>query len=110
MGGESVASRAASWGVASPVAYATRLLQTWFDVNLTHVPQRLHNRGVRTRLADWLLTEVSSPQATSPRDNLGGLLFTSLLCDRLSSGLFLLQHHITRSIRRRLPWGLWGQT
>ena len=101
-----VASRAATWGVASPVAYATRLLQSWFDMDLTNIPRELSRRGVRTRLADWLLTEVSSPQATSPRDNVGGLLFTSLLCDRLSSGLFLAQHHITRSIRRRLPRAL----
>jgi hypothetical protein len=56
---------------------------------------------VRTRLADWLLPEVSSQQPASPRDNFGGLLFTSLLCDRLSSGFFLMQHHVTRSLRRR---------
>jgi hypothetical protein len=97
-----VVSRAASWGVASPVSYTTRLLRSWFGAELPQLPQGLQRHGVRTRLADWLLPEVSSPQPASPRDNFGGLLFTSLLCDRLSSGFFLMQHHVTRSLRRRL--------
>jgi hypothetical protein len=36
------------------------------------------------------------------KDNFGGLLFTSMLCDRVGSGAWLLQHHILRSTKRRL--------
>jgi hypothetical protein len=36
------------------------------------------------------------------RDNLGGLIFTALLCDRLSSGAWLMRHHVGRSARRKM--------
>jgi hypothetical protein len=48
------------------------------------------------------LTEVSTPQPESPRDKVGGLIFTSLLCDTVRSGAWLLQHHLGRMTRRRL--------
>jgi hypothetical protein len=53
-------------------------------------------------MADYLLAEVSRPQPPSVRDNLGGLVFTALLCDRWSSGAWLLRHHLLRGTRRRL--------
>lgn len=97
-----IASRASELGVAMPVAYTTRLLHDWLGVSAGDLSARLPRRALRTRMADWLLPEVSRPQPASARDNFGGLVFTSLLCDRVGSGAWLLQHHILRSTRRRL--------
>ncbi len=97
-----VASRAQALGVATPVAYAVRLLQHWLAISLPPLPGGLRRRGLRSRLADRLLAEVSRPQPRSVRDNLGGLVFTSLLCDRVASGAWLVQHHALRAARRRL--------
>ena len=97
-----VAATAAQFGVIAPVAYAIRLLQLWLGVTIEGLPLALQHRNARSRMADWLLDEVSTPQPKSIRDNLGGLLFTSLLCDRVTSGGWLLQHHMLRSARRRL--------
>ena len=97
-----IARRADTLGVATPVAYTTRLLHDWLGVPAGDLSARLLRRAVRTRMADWLLPEVSRPQPASAWDNFGGLLFTSLLCDRMGSGAWLLQHHILRSTKRRL--------
>jgi hypothetical protein len=97
-----VARTAATYGVTGPLAYATRLLQLWLGMPLGDLPPGLQRRNLRARMADWLLDEVSAPQPKSVRDNLGGLLFTSLLCDRVRSGGWLIQHHVLRSARRRL--------
>jgi len=93
-------SRAAALGVGDAVAYATRLLAEWLGETLPDLAWR--QRPLRSRLADRLLPEVSRPQEASARDNLGGLVFTSLLCDRWSSGASLLTHHLGRVVRRRL--------
>lgn len=97
-----IADRAQAFGVQSVVGYAIRLLEDWLDVGIAGLPATLTRRHVRSRIADRLLTEVSTPQPHSIRDNLGGLLFTSLLCDRLHSSAWLFQHHILRTTRRRL--------
>jgi putative nucleotidyltransferase-like protein len=97
-----IARRAEELGVATPIAYTTRLLHDWLGVSAGDLSTHVRRRGVRTRMADWLLPEVSRPQPASARDNFGGLLFTSLLCDRVRSGAWLLQHHLLRSTRRRL--------
>ncbi len=99
---ERVADRAAALGVRTPVAYTLRLLSDWLGVALDGLPASLRPRGWRPRLADRLLAAVSTPQPPSIRDNLGGLIFTSLLCDRPSSGAWLIQHHLLRTMRRRL--------
>jgi Uncharacterised nucleotidyltransferase len=93
---------AASLSVANAVAFTIRLLQTWLDVPVGPLPRALRYHGSRMWVADRLLHEVSRPRPRSIRDNLGGLLFTSLLCDRLTSGAWLLQHHVMRATRRRL--------
>jgi putative nucleotidyltransferase-like protein len=97
-----VASCAVALGVATPVAYAARLLQSWLGVPVDGLSRSFRRPSVRSKMADWLLSEVSRPQPRSMRDNLGGLLFTSLLCDRLASSAWLVQHHVLRSTRRRL--------
>jgi hypothetical protein len=99
---ERVANRAEAFGVATVVAYTIRLLESWMGVVIDNVPGRLRRRGIRGRIADRLLSEVSTPQPRSLRDNLGGLLFTSALCDSVRASAWLLQHHILRTTRRRL--------
>jgi hypothetical protein len=102
MNWEHVAERATAMGVASPVAYALALLRQWLGFSVQGLPARLVHRTARSRMADWLLSEVSRPQPVSVRDNLGGLIFTSLLCDRMKAGAWLFQHHVLRATRRRL--------
>jgi hypothetical protein len=48
-----------------------------------------------------MLPYASRVSSRAPIDNLKGLLFTAMLCDRPQSTLWLLQHHILRSVRRR---------
>lgn len=97
-----VANLSDASGITTAVGYTIGLLETWLGVPVGPLPRVLRRRGLRTRIADRLLTEVSAPQTRSARDNIGGLVFTSLLCDTAGSGAWLLQHHIGRTIRRRL--------
>jgi hypothetical protein len=99
---ERVAAIAESFQLSTVVGYTIELLDRWLGVTVPNLPVRLRRRGVRARLADRLLTEVSTPQPKSVRDNIGGLIFTSMLCDRLRSGAWLVQHHAVRAIRRRI--------
>jgi hypothetical protein len=78
------------------------LLNEWLGVSAAPLNRRSPRLGLRTGIADYLLAEVSRPQPPSVRDNLGGLVFTALLCDTWSAGAWLLQHHILRGTRRRL--------
>jgi len=94
-----VFDRAEAAGLATAVAYTLRLLRDWLQVQ---VPQPNEREHLRVRVADRLLAEVSRPSTPGPRDNLGGLLFTSMLCDRVSASGWLLQHHLLRTTRRRL--------
>jgi Uncharacterised nucleotidyltransferase len=97
-----VAAVAERCSLKAAVAYTLRLLERWLNVTPSNVPAEFTRPSVAARVADRLLTEVSTPQPGSPRDKLGGLLFTSLLCDRMRSGLWLWQHHLGRMTRRRL--------
>ena len=97
-----IGGRAEVCGVSNPLAYTTAVLREWLAVSMGPLPERLGRKGVRARLANRLLSEVSMPQPTSVRDKLGGLLFKSLLCDRLTSSAWLLQHHLLRMLKRRL--------
>jgi len=99
---DEIAARVESIGVASAVGYSIRLVAEWLDAPAPRLPARLTRRRTRARLADRLLAEVSVPRTRSIRDNIGGLVFTSLLCDRVSATAWLLQHHIGRALRHRL--------
>jgi len=94
-----VFGRAHTAGLGTAVSYAARLLGEWLGVRIPDSSRRDH---MRVRLAHRLLGEVSRPSTPGARDNLGGLLFTSMLCDRVGSSSWLLQHHLLRSTRRRL--------
>jgi putative nucleotidyltransferase-like protein len=97
-----VARRSDAFGLATVVAYTMRLLKRWLDVRVPHLPPRLTRLGARSRIADRLLTEASTPGDKSFRDNLSGLFFTSMLCDTSGAAAWLLQHHLWRATRRRL--------
>ena len=97
-----VADVAETCSLKAAVAYTLRLLHRWLNVVPSNLPSELTRSSMAARMADWLLTEVSTPQPKSPLDNLGGLLFTSLLCDTARAGGWLLQHHLGRITRRRL--------
>jgi hypothetical protein len=99
---EQIGVRCKALGVSTPVAYAARLLNEWLGVSAGPLNRRSPRLGLRTGIADFLLAEVSRPQPPSVRDNLGGLVFTALLCDTWSASAWLLQHHILRGTRRRL--------
>lgn len=99
---QEVGTRAEALGVSRAVGYTVGLLDEWLNVRIDSLPASLKRRGLRTAVANQLLKEVSTPQTRSVRDNIGGLVFTSLLCDKFASGAWLLQHHIKRAVKRRL--------
>jgi len=97
-----VGAHARSLGVSTVVGYTLHVLRSWMQVRTDAALRVLGPRPARARLADILLRAASTPSHQQTRDNLTGLLFTSLLCDRTSSSAWLLQHHILRATRRRL--------
>jgi hypothetical protein len=99
---DQVFTRSEALGVLSAVAFTVRLLRAWLEVEPDSLPPLFGRRGGRSRIADRLLPEVSRPQPRSLRDNLGGLLFTSMLCDTPTASLWLVQHHLGRMARRRM--------
>ncbi len=97
-----VARRSDAFGLATVVGYTMQLLERWLNVRVANLPSRLTRSGARSRIADRLLTEASTPGDKSFRDNLSGLFFTSMLCDTSRATAWLLQHHLWRATRRRL--------
>src|SRR5262249_47552888 len=98
---ELVVHRAHDARVGTAVGYAAGLLEEWLSVALADVGAALLRRGVRRGAANVLLPYASRVSSRAPMDNLKGLLFTAMLCDRLPSTLWLLQHHVLRTVRRR---------
>jgi len=98
---ELVVQRAHDARVGTAVGYAARLLEEWLSVPVTDVARALLPRSIRRGAADVLLPYASRVLSRSPMDNLKGLLFTPMLCDRVPSTVWLLQHHLLRSVRRR---------
>jgi len=98
---DTVAHRAQDAQVGAAVGYAARLLTKWLKVPLADVAATLLRRGVRLGAADVMLPYASRVSSRAPLDNLKGLLFTAMLCDRPRSTAWLLQHHILRFLRRR---------
>jgi hypothetical protein len=79
-----------------------RLLDRWLGVELRHPPRRFMSARLRTAMAGLIVYDISRPRGRSPLENLSGLVFTSLLCDRVISSGRMLQHHLARAGRRRL--------
>lgn len=96
-----VRERSEALGVSLAVAYALRLAEAWMGVRGIGQRALAARAWPRTALADRLLPIVAAPSVPSAADNLGGLLFTSLLCDRALSGAALASHHISRTLKHR---------
>ena len=77
------------------------LLDRWLDV--PGIPREaLSPYGNRARVADRLLDVVAAPSTPSSMDNLGGLVFTAMLCDRIGATFGLAGHHLLRTARHRV--------
>jgi Uncharacterised nucleotidyltransferase len=96
-----IAARARAAGVATAVGYAVKLLREWLALPLDHVRQKFPEHGLRLTVGDRLLPLASTAWSGSRLDNLKGLFFSAMLCDRPASTIWLLQHHLLRSVRRR---------
>lgn len=96
-----VAQRSEALGLATPVRYAVRLLRQWLGVGGPADEATSEPRLARAWLADRLLASVAAPSVPSATDNLGGLIFTALLCDRLGASWDLVSHHARRAARHR---------
>jgi hypothetical protein len=96
-----IATRARENGVATIVGYVLKLLDQWLEMPLPDASKLFPSSSLRIAGADLLLPMASKALTRSRIDNLKGLVFTALLCDRVGSTLWMLQHHGFRSIRRR---------
>jgi len=96
-----VMSRSRELRIASAVAYSLRLLDKWLGV--PDIPaDALKPYGRRARVADRLLDVVAAPSTPSSIDNLGGLVFTAMLCDGVGATVGLAGHHLLRTARHRV--------
>jgi hypothetical protein len=96
-----VMSRGSDLEVASAVTYALGLLDRWLGVR--NIPAEARTRySKRSRVADRLLDLVAAPSTPSSVDNLGGLIFTAMLCDRVGATFGLAGHHLLRTARHRV--------
>ena len=96
-----VMSRSNELEVASAVTYALGLLDRWLGVdNIPPEARARHSR--RSLVADRLLALVAAPSTPSSVDNLGGLIFTAMLCDRVGATFGLAGHHLLRTARHRV--------
>jgi hypothetical protein len=99
---DQIVSRSRAAKVSTAVGFAVKVLMDWLNVPLADVAERFAPGGLRRSAAGVILPFASRPSTASTLDNLKGLVFTSMLCDRRSATLWLLQHHIGRSLRRRV--------
>jgi hypothetical protein len=103
-----VRTRAANAGVATALAFTGRILEERLQASC---PELLAAGGRNGRLATARrLLGVRERLAESSRGGkLAALVLQAALCDRPSSGVWLLRHHLTRSARRLLQrrWPRW---
>jgi hypothetical protein len=97
---QAIITRARALQVIGPTTAALELLHTWLGVDIPESVLRA-GAGFRPRVAKLLLEYVSAPSRPSIADNLGGLIYTALLCDRMTTGMQLVSHHVRRALKRR---------
>jgi Uncharacterised nucleotidyltransferase len=101
-----VVVRAREMHVLNAVAFTCGMLRERLDVAVDDLPE-LQSRGLRHRFAHRVQLRVARHEGLMALDRLGGLAFTSLLCDRPMAGPKLWGHHVThilkRRVQRRLP-------
>jgi Uncharacterised nucleotidyltransferase len=96
-----IVSRSNEAQVSAAVGYAVRLLVRWLQMPLEAVLNMFPRNSLRLGAAHLMLPFAARVDSVSPLNNLKGLLFTVMLCDRPQSTMWLLQHHVLRSVRRR---------
>jgi hypothetical protein len=96
-----LAHRARMFHLDVAVEYSVGLLRRWLGVG-PPLPAWPQERTLRIKAADRLLGEASRPHGVGVRDNLGGLVFTGLLCDSVPRSVTMVGHHLGRALRRRL--------
>jgi hypothetical protein len=101
-----VATRARAVRMQTAVAFTCEMLRERLSVSIEDLPE-LRLRGLRPRFARRVQERVARHEGLLALDRLGGLAFTSLLCDRPISGFGLWTHHaahvLKRRMQRRLP-------
>jgi hypothetical protein len=101
-----VATRARVVRMLTAVAFTCEMLRERLGVAIPDLPA-LRARGVRHQVARVVQQRVASHEGLLALDRLGGLAFTSLLCDRPLAGARLWGHHashmLKRRVQRRLP-------
>jgi hypothetical protein len=101
-----VIERAREMQVLNAVAFTCEMLRGRLNVAIDALPD-LRSRGVRHQLARQVQRRVVRHEGLLALDRLGGLAFTSLLCDRPLAGPRLWGHHaahmLKRRVQRRLP-------
>ena len=98
---EQIVSRSRQAQVSTAVGYAVRLLIQWFHMPLEREMRAFPRTGVRLGSAHVILPLAAQGGRVSVFNNLKGLVFSAMLCDRPQATLWMLQHHILRSFRRR---------
>ena len=92
--------------VLNAVAFTCGMLRERLNVGVEDVPA-LRSRGLRHAIARSVQQRVARHEGMLALDRLGGLAFTSLLCDRALAGPRLWGHHaahvLKRRVQRRLP-------
>ena len=101
-----VVERAREMRVLNAVAFTCEMLRERLNVRVEEVPA-LQSRGLRQAIARRVQQRVARHEGLLALDRLGGLAFTSLLCDRGLAGVRLWAHHgahiVKRRVQRRLP-------
>jgi hypothetical protein len=99
---DDVVNRSDRLGISTAVGFAIELLTRWLGMPLADVAKKFPTRGMRAGVANAMLAKAATETDRSPLSNLKGLLFTALLCNRVGSAAWLVQHHLLRSARRRV--------
>lgn len=101
-----VVARARAVRVLTAVAFTCEMLRERLNLAIEDLPE-LRSRGLRPRFARRVQQRVARHEGLLALDRLGGLAFTSLLCDRPLAGARLWGHHaahiVKRRVQRRLP-------
>jgi hypothetical protein len=101
-----VVERARNVRTLTAVAFTCEMLRNRLNVKIPDLIE-LRPRGLRHSLALRVQQRVARDQGLFALDRVGGLAFTSLLCDRPLAGARLWGHHaahmLKRRVQRRLP-------
>jgi hypothetical protein len=98
---DQVVMRSRNARVSTAVGYAVRQLVQWFHMPLERELKAFPRHSLRLGAAHAIFPLAAQGGQVSVFNNLKGLVFTAMLCDRPQATVWMLQHHILRSMRRR---------